>query len=604
MIRTPFDPSQSRQPPPQSATHNPRGITAAHPLEIRESGHPIPRKTLRTDNPAKPRSLKRRWFLSLFLAIGAGIVVAAAGELRYRATGTFTAPSTPAECRREFLEYLWQQQQEGAIRKGWAVHSHAEKSTIEVSITHKTPESAKNTILTLADGLREFLRIREEAAATLDEDTNRVLEDLIGELSTEAQEQSRKLNQSGDASQDPLLDQRRLRTSLADRVLELNQLRASEAKAIEQLDLLEQANVDQQVLVTDEDRQNAYDKRSDLVQDAEQLVVQLTQARRFMDSVWQSTTPHIDQLLSSAAASAQAGAYQPNEDTNSPAHLFTRTASLYQQRLSRFARQWTSAFATLREAAIDPHNPVVMERHRELNDMLGDFLYHAGKLMDTMHDHTRRLTESAASADGDQRTVAAIRRSFHRLESSHRQFEFAASDIRRRNNFRLDSALKSAGGLLGRIREEMQSIDAQLVRDAKTKWLDERKAERLSLATHIQNLRDTINSRIDEMIAIQDQLVETMPRIEAHLRDHVAAETARSRIAEINKQLIQREKTLEEFRQRGDIRRQLYRTELIGTHVDDVPANIRERMLFGLGAALATFVTCLALTTRLRFVNG
>lgn len=603
MIRTTADleqPQSERKTGTAKSTPvpNPRNPAQKRPGDLPTPGHSQARNARKSGGKTV-----RRFFLSAFLAIGAGIVVAAAGQFRYIATGKFSAPELSDHCRREFLDFLWQSEQQGAVSSGWSVEVSPEDQTIAVSILEKTPEIAKSSILELADGLKEFLESREQSAAAEDAHSSQILENLISELSREAKQHSATLSADNSDSDNPLQKQERLRAAIADRVLELDQLRKNEKSAVAQLNGLRTRTIDQQTLVTQADLDAAYAKRPDLLQDIEQLDVQLRQARKFLDNVWQTTSPHMDQLLSTAATCVQTTVYLSDDQSDRPAGSFAKSATLYQQRLSRFAQRWNAAYSRLRDTPIDTNEPALFDAHNKIQNLLGDFLFHSDKLLDKMHDNTRRLTESAASGGDDQRVISDIRRGFHRLESAHRQLEFTASDIRRRNNFRLDSVMKSARGLLRRIGDEKDTIATDLEKRAREQWTEHSQSEKSALVTHIGELRERINGSLDEMIGLQELLAKTLPKIEEHLREGFKAETAKSRIAEINSQLIAREKTLDELQKRSDARRQLFRSELIKTEVDDVPANIRERMLFGLGAAIATFATCLALTSRLRFTS-
>lgn len=586
---------------PRTVAQPPRVSEQLLTTQARTSHTVVPQRPVNT--PGFRARAIRRLLLSALLAGGAGIVVAAAGQFRYNATGKFTVPAKADHCRREFLDFLWQRQEKGEISLGWSVEIAPQDQTIDVVINEKTPESAKAAILRLAKGLEDFLETREQLAIDEDQQTNVILENLISELNSEAEQHSTVLSADNTPTDDPISIQNRLRATIADRIVELNQLRAVERSDAERLTRLRTSSTDDKPLVTENDRDSAFAQRRDLSQDIQQLDVQLHQARRFLENVWQATSPHMDHLLSAAAACVQSTTQVAGNKSTTPATRYTTSASLYQQRLSRFTRRWTASFIRLRDTPVDIDEPALFEAHDKLRDLLGDFLYHSGKLLDSMHDDTRQLTESASTQTHQQRLVSDIRRSFHRLESAHRQLEFAASDIRRRNNFRLDSALKSARGLLRRVHDEKAVIEAELQQIAREKWTRQRESEQSSLVAHLAELRERINQGLDEMIELQDKLVRTMPKIEQHLRKGLAAETAQSRIAQINRRLIDREKTLEELRQRSEIRRLLYRSQLVKTEVDTVPANIRERVLFGLGAAIATFATCLALTSRLRFAG-
>jgi hypothetical protein len=584
----------SAQAPPQPS-----------PLSNRTGAIPV---RTAASNGAKRTQRRRevRWFWPITCALCAAVIVLVAGEFEYTAQARLKV-ATPADaCRRELLDFLWNLEQIGRVRNGWSV-SATEDDTLELKIIANDPTLAAESARTVSREFEEHIRNRSVDLAGGRREVNGLLEQLVQELQDDSKTQRDTVAnlQTETPDHDALSTREQLRRDLAIHTQSLEVLRSAEKETIAEIDAITAKPLPAFGHVKNEDRQAAYAARQDLVQDLRQLDVQLQVARRTLDDVWQNASRHLDDLMGSASRLARSGL--GTNARGAPGSLratlseVRKRAGLYQTRLSTFARHWTQAFTQMRAREIDPlaADDLFASQNR-LHELLGDFSHHSARLVDDLRSDVNALSVGQGNIAPFQKTISETKRAFHRLEANHRQFEFVASDVFRRNNFRLDSALKSATGLDRRVRLITAQIDAEIEAIALERAKTIRAAQRVEILDELARQRTGINQTMDAIIALQADLEREIPQADVQLRSVAMTDAANRNLARIEHSLTEREAQLDSLKKRDAKEGQAYFAELISATAGEMPTNLLSRVLFALVAAAVTFLTVSALTHRWR----
>lgn len=227
-----------------------------------------------------------------------------------------------------------------------------------------------------------------------------------------------------------------------------------------------------------------------------------------------------------------------------------------------------------------------MSTQHRLHDLLGEFSFHGSKLMGDMRKEVRALGQQS---DARHHTlVSEVKRRFHRLESAHRQLEFVASDVFCRNNFRLDSAMKSASGLFRRAQRATSEVDARLEAEALVQVGAERIAARAQAHAKREELREDIDAVADQLVAMIGEYTATVPLTEQYLRPSLSFDAARQRLTDAEQTLRKCQGFMTALAGLREASAEPISIELMDCSVARAPGGMTKRALW---AVLATLLT-------------
>ncbi len=516
------------------------------------------------------------------------------GDFRYFGTVDLKVAGDVAGARAAMLDFLWQFQNRHGDDPSWRVEFADNSHSLGLRLSTRDREQAAAAIRLLGSELHQYLRQRDQDRQQQDAADVALVDQLQSQYRSDVDKvrsESERLagevpNESPSDRLDTLGKQLREYTEI------LEALRAKSNAVHARLDQLSTPLSPATVAIDPDAQQAAYDEREDLQQDLKQLYVQLTLGRRSLQQVWQLASPPLDDLIAASARLARAGMDSGRRrDMAGGAALesLDELANLYQRRLIRFSEKWTATMTALNRNPVDARAPQLMAMHARLHDLLGDFSFHAAKLLDKMRDEVVRYSDRAPTAR--HATVSNVKRLFHRLEAKHRRFEFVASDVYRRNNFRLDSAIKSASGLERRVTAMMQDIDAHLRAQAAATIKAKRESELTATLSQREGLRAGIDETTDRIVAMVEEYARTIPLTERYLTPSLGAKAARIRLEDADRVLRRYDTFAELLKRRQAARRQssAIKIEIADSSLERVPAGLAGR------AALAIVIAALTL---------
>lgn len=554
---------------------------------------------------AKRRKRRANPFWTVSIAACVVLIAAAAGPLQYHAVVRFQVAGSFDRCRRELLDLLWMRERAGLLEHGWALVPRPQASALEVRTSATDTERARSQIDAVESGFAERLARLNREAAGRNHETRTLLARAVDDFKDTVRRARRDLTAARQALPPGDLTPRREanRTSSLAQTQLFRTLRQQEQDLLAAIDRFEARPPEPKV--DPEDAEAAYAARADLQQDLQQLRVQLTLGRRHLEDVWQTASPRLDDLLAATAAVVRIGsgaaARAAAPDCRRRLDALIDKVKVYQQRLKVFAEKWTRTLVTMRLEPIDPKTPRLFAVQERLQTLLGEFTFHSDKLMEDMRDRVRSLDPQSARQSRNHQLVSQATRSFQRFETDHRQFEFNASDVFRRNNFRLDSAVKSARGLHRRIRDNIAAIDRRLETEALDRARKERQVEIDTARRQLRDVREAIYTAVEGILAWQADLAAAIPEHDRYVRAAWIVEAAEHRLTEAERELLEWQKLLQSYendRQAGvQASYAIRRTERA---VDPTPSNLPRRVTIATAAGVLTFVTLTAFGRRRR----
>ena len=541
--------------------------------------------------PVSARATSHALLARTACAVCVGLLVILVGGIEYDAAARIEVTGSLDAARTALLDYVWHHATAPHGAPTWHVEPSTDRSTLTLHLKGPDATETEHRLHRLMTGFKVHLATMADDAERRENEVAEVLDAFLAEFIAAAQlaEASARSAEADIPAQSPLEALRELTTRIRDHVDALDSLRTAESGVQTDLERLQRPlNVSE--LITPQMTESACHARADLQQDLAQLSLQLTIGEALLLDVWQETSPRLDELVAAGSRLLRATYNRPGRAAD-PDYLdqlgaLQKRLGHYQQRLVALAEKWTRAFTSLKTEPVDPMQPRLLTTHHRLKDLLGDFCHHAGNLLDAMRDDVVALGDR--SDPSQQRLTSDIKRSFQRLESKHRRFEFSASSIEPRNNFRLDAALDSAAGLHRRVKQTTAQIDAQLKADALARAKTERIAANSNATRKRESLRRNIDATVDSIIGLYGQYVAAVPQAESYLRPVISSEAAR-------RQLVDARQCLQRCRSLADRLRHLHHAgvtpssvRLMQTSVSIAPDSITSRMLLAVLAAAVT----------------
>ena len=560
-------------------------------------------------NPDRPRSPRRASgiLLAIVAAIVVGAAIALAGRLEYRCAATFIIQPAPSDTvrahyRKELLHYAWRQftaeSTAATATPTWLVESPSE-AQLRLSLTTPDRTAGLERAKALASGFTSAMaELSEKARATPTENERLLLaygdglEGSLDDAQTQLDAALEKL-----PSDDPLHRRQTLRAQWDELRTTFSSAREQVSETSAQYQRLLSESEATHAIVSTQQRQESLHADKSLQQDLQELSVALTEVKSHTLTVWQHAVAPMQRLVD-ATGGLDKAILAASPETLPPAtraQLIPVRSALnnYLEQMTTFRDGWAAEFADLRETPPDAYTGVVLDRHRSISRLLGDFLFASSRSLSQMRSAVKGLNEGRSDLARDHVLRSNLVRAFHKIQNAHHRFEFAAGDVQSPDHFRLDAALKSARGLRRRTKIRMDRIERKLQSEALDAARRRRIAETHAVKQLMQRVRDTADETIDSLVDLQQELNLSSDLSEEFQRAMLKVEVATSRFRLTQTYLDQTKSRLRDLRARrmtpeDPTRIELDRCEVLGSAVD---WSQRAR-IGGIGAAL-TLLTVL-----------
>ena len=349
-------------------------------------------------------------------------------------------------------------------------------------------------------------------------------------------------------------------------------------------------------IVSSEERQQAQMADEALQQDLRELVVNLTELKLHLLTVWQQSAGALERLTLAADDVIKTAAYDPRKleleeaDAGRVTSIET-AANAYAETLNAFAEAWSQEFTTLRQLDVDPLSGEVLDVYYRVLRRLNDFLFHASKQLSTLRAAVDVLSADPRDTARHHVFQSDLVRAFHTMQAAHHRFEFAVDAIETPQNFRLDAAIKSARGLHRRSQERIRGIQQRLQAQALKRAKEQRVQELATVKEVFERARAATDETVNELIALQDELNLTAKDSEAFFRTLLQAEIASARLEITHGDLDTTQQRLRELAAQRMASSNSLGVELVSCDVLGGPVNLGERLSI---AGLAAVLTLLA----------
>jgi hypothetical protein len=434
----------------------------------------------------------------------------------------------------------------------------------------------------------EFRRVREEPS-----EGEQATSDHIAELKSSLTNEQRVLDQA--IADVPEQDHRAERDGLLDRWRSVRErYRVSGARVMEVAGSVEQlrnAPPPSHGIVTSDQRREAYGQDLGLQQDLKELAVSLTEIRGHIGRLQADTAAlhtHLDEAtakLTELLKGVEHGKLATT--TRDTVEQLSDSTDAFHDSLASFSTKWEQELTAIRESPIKPRSQELLDRYQRTRSALSAFLFDASKLLARMRDSARTIDTIKSDNGRVLQLQASVSRSFQTLQTFYHRFEFAASQIDRSQNFRLDAALRSARGLRRRSRLRMQQIDEKLQRAALIEMKSFRATSLRQAEALLEFTRGENDATVSALVDLQDQLSERVGSVEAFVAAVARAEMGTRNVASLRATLAEAKTRLQQLESLRKSRGANVNIELATTGILGPPINVGERFRnSAIGAAI------------------
>ncbi len=525
--------------------------------------------------------------------------------------------------RAGLLDYAWQFTAVGTepseFPAQWFVETPGE-DLMRLCLTTPDAKAGTQRLQQIAQSYIADVTDRADKSRTVLTEAETVLSEYAAELHTRLNETQAQVERSMESL--PSSDPRERRGALLGRwqalrtkfIQSREQLRSASAA----LARLEAEPEPTHGIVSREDRDEALGADDALQQDLRELEVNLTEMKLHLLNVWQECSADLEHV-SVAAGDLLDTFGQLRDGSGSRSHPRDRAAGFsprersqpmrpgsesdagagagpegvarrYAELLETFSEAWNKDFALLRRLELDPLSGDILAIHQRLRSSLSGFLFTASKYLSALRANVLTLGEGAEDRARLHVFESAAMRSFQAVQNAHRRFEFAAGGIETRDNFRLDTASRSARGLRRRSQRRIQSIDERLLEEARKRAREERTQSLADARGVVEGLRPAAIDVVEELVILQEELNLSAGLTEEFLRSTLQVEFAGHLTEAARGDLGQTEKRLLDLAERRTSTSEDVMLELVDCGVIAGPVNLGERLRIGALGALMTFL--------------
>ncbi|MCO6437167.1 MAG: hypothetical protein J5J06_08775 [Phycisphaerae bacterium] len=516
------------------------------------------------------------------------------------ARGSFAARE---HLRQVFMDHAWRRlgpnlPESGGSMKGWYVET-TESGELQLGIRTTNRELAVEQARGVAESFVRSIRETREAQRS----TPSAGEAAIGESVDQLQrrlasvemglEQTQTSLPEGDPTdaQKALLD--RWNKAIGDYRAAKSELSAAALEAAR----LGRLPMPTQGLPTGEERKAAQLADEALQQDLRELGVNLAELRRELLDVSARCADSLTNLR--AAVGQLLPAAQRFEEVAKASGVmrdsgFGDAVKAYAGEVERFAVNFQQDREALAGVPDDPLLSHAIETHEALRSESNRFLFESGKRLSEVRSSMREATESGPDVTAFHISQSDVARAFQVLQQEHHRLEFALVGFEPRDNFRIDSAVRSAKGLLRRCQDRIERLDDVLSKKALERARSEHTARLASAEHRVETLRGEVDAAVAELLDIQSDINVNIGAAQSYLRSSLRAQlleeqagTAREDLARLGSTLTQLEKERLASATGADV-------ELLHCGVLDGPVDLPRRLQLGGIAGIAALFATLA----------
>lgn len=347
-------------------------------------------------------------------------------------------------------------------------------------------------------------------------------------------------------------------------------------------------------------REQAYASDIALQEDRRHLQVQLVQLRRAVLKTTSRASSYLQQFdtacraLTDISTSPQAADWSgPNRaalDRISDAAGQLRTAT------RSFQTDWGRLIRSLDRASVEPGSPDVLDIFDNLVQRVADYRHDAAKLMPELDATVAGLDGLLDEDHPSHHLVSAqVARQHDKLTRAARGFEHAVAELDNPNNYTLDAALRTARGLLHRIRLTRQAIDDSLENAARSDAAARRQADIKELDERIDTLRRQATLQVDEMLVAQQELRTQSEQIPGYVDSVISTGVTTHRRELLTAEAERLESAIQRAKQDLVSPVDATRIKVVHRSVDRRPINLIHTVAFGLLAWSLVFLLVLAM---------
>jgi hypothetical protein len=535
---------------------------------------------------------------NLLITFGAAVLVGAAlffaQPLRYEHQLQWhvlaEAPAARAEYRTALLSYAW----ENVSSLGpWAVHTPSEQVLqLRVSLRASAPMPALDT---LRDGFLASLEQTQHQRRQRVTPAESLLTDYLGDLHQRLDDAQTRVEAAINQlpSSDPRPERDALRDSWREMQTEFQTRRESLIAASSKYSRLRASAPPSDGIVSSDERREALQANTALQQDLQELTLALQAVQLQLQTVEKNAAGHLQQLQQVTQtlrdACAQDYAWLRNRDLVQTVELYRKHALAYADRLDAFTSQWTAEFEVVERAAADPMQSSLLSAHQRIRQLVGDFLFESSKELASLREALDQLASGPGDDARDHVLHSDLRRAAQFVQAAHHRFEFAAGEVEASNNFRLDTALRTARGLQRRTQAAINAADEQLRTQAVQRARERHAAALAEAKQTLDTERGAADRAIERIVALQEQLNLSSVLSEDYLQAMLQAELATARVRAVEETLGDAQDQLQTLEAKRAEKMQLP-VESLNYTVAERPTNLFARLRIGGLGALLTLV--------------
>ncbi len=559
-------------------------------------------KQTTTDTMTASRGISVGWVAIIALVVG--LATSLVVPLRYACTATISLTGeAAAEFTPGYRDKLWAHAGNAfndtgnlSARPNWIVESTNADQLRIVLVTTDT-DQGKEKIKEIANTFLEQIANEKERLRTTPDEAERALSEYVAALKARLEDAQSRIEEDirTNSSDDPRFARDEMLNRWREMSREFTDVRSRLAAARETVDELEQSPPPTHGIVPSHVRREALAEDDALKQDLSELEVQLSATKAQMLAVWKETKGRLDELQSAALTAKQLTDGQTNHRNRDQTGLriasFVAEATRYEDDLTKFNNAWSDEFNRLEAMSPDAHSAKILDLYEDIRSELSEFLFQATERLASLRTYTQTMGERLSDNARNHVLYSEVTRIFQTLQNAHHRFEFSAGGIEANSNFRLDAALRSARGLRRRSVARIRAIDERLEKHAHEQAIERQRQALANARNNVKQVRNQANSKVNEIISLQEELNVKNRLSEEFLTAVLRAEYASS-LADLTQQdLALTEEKLDHLRSIRLASVDNVQLELASITASSRPINMNDPIKLALFAAIATFVT-------------
>ncbi|MCG3136344.1 MAG: hypothetical protein HJJLKODD_00172 [Phycisphaerae bacterium] len=508
------------------------------------------------------RSTDWRFGVALVMGLLAGVLLTVLTDFQYLASMTLTADSQQVSTEQLEIHRLALAQALAVAREKnphpsrlnvLTLAAQPQSHTLLIEAQTTQPPQARTQLHEVAqEYLDELTRQREQAVAALGTEEQQ----LTSEITRLQQEYELVLTRLSNETlaidiENPREELHRLYSGITTARRRFNQLREDLATAQTQLAKLQQTEIPDLPPVSDELRQTAFEQDEYLIQDREALRVRLNQLRQHLLQVFADSPETLRQLQ--GAVNELSGFVETQklnlDDRRILTELedFSSRAQDLAQLAADFEKRWTQFHENLREMSVDPGRRDTLDLHNGLEELTKNFNDDLNQQLEALQKQYQSFSQSLNNPAENFQLLTGLVKAVKNIVEAQMAFAGVAKRVIPRSDFQLDAIIHSAVGFTRRIQTRQTDLEVQLAQGLRQEMLNQLSNQIREQQLQIDQLAQSRDSQLDELLDLQDQLHHLVPYISEYgatedlIRQSPAqAEQLLTKIEELKQQQQQR----------------------------------------------------------------